>query len=130
MQTQPFDYTIDSSLSLEDAVAAVERATAENAFRVLHVHDVAATLAEKGFQREPMRIVEVCNAKHAYAVLAADPKIALMLPCRIVVWTEAGRTKVSTVLPSVISAFYPEAGIEETAAQVERVLVAIIDAAA
>jgi uncharacterized protein (DUF302 family) len=130
MQTQPFDYTIDSSLSLEDAVAAVERATAENAFRVLHVHDVAATLAEKGFQREPMRIVEVCNAKHAYAVLAADPKIALMLPCRIVVWTEAGRTKVSTVLPSVISAFYPGAGIEETAAQVERVLVAIIDAAA
>ncbi|MBI4462549.1 MAG: hypothetical protein HY653_06565, partial [Acidobacteria bacterium] len=43
-----FEYTIETKQSVEAAVAAVERKAAEKGFRVLHTHDVAATLAEKG----------------------------------------------------------------------------------
>ncbi|HEY3318414.1 MAG TPA: DUF302 domain-containing protein [Coriobacteriia bacterium] len=125
-----FEMAIETGLGFDEAVEAVEQATADAGFRVLHVHDVQATLAEKGFEREPMKIVEVCNAKYADVVLRADPRIALMLPCRIVVWTEGTGTKVSTVKPSVIAAFYPEAGIEDTAAEVETVLRRIVEAAA
>jgi uncharacterized protein (DUF302 family) len=124
-----FEIAVDSSLSFEEAVAAVERATAEAGFRVLYVHDVQATLAEKGFERPPMKIVEVCSARYAHAVLAADPRVALMLPCRVAVWTQDGATKVSTVKPSVIAAFYPQAGIEATAAEVEGILRGIVEVA-
>ena len=84
------DYTVPTTKSYDDAVQAVQDAAAANGFRVQFVHDVAATLAEKGFEREPVTIVEVCNAKHAAAVLAADIRIGLMLPCPVMVY-ERGR---------------------------------------
>ncbi|HEX9002452.1 MAG TPA: DUF302 domain-containing protein, partial [Blastocatellia bacterium] len=60
-----FEYTVTTNKSFEEAVEAIQRRAAENGFRVLHTHDVAATLAEKGFPREPLKIIEICNAKYA-----------------------------------------------------------------
>lgn len=124
-----FEIAIETDRPFAEAVAAVEAATAAAGFRVLHVHDVQATLAEKGFERGEMKIVEVCNSRHAHRVLQADPRISLMLPCRIAVWTEGGRTKAGTMKPTMIATFYPEAGIDETAAEVEAVLWGIVEAA-
>lgn len=124
-----FEMAVESGKGFDEAVAAVEQATADAGFRVLHVHDVQATLAEKGFERGPMKIVEVCNSRYAHAVLQADARIALMLPCRVVVWTEDGATRASTVKPSMIAAFYPDAGIGDTAAEVEGILLGIVEAA-
>ena len=91
-------------------------------FRVLHTHDVAATLAEKGFPREPLKIIEICNAKYASQVLNRDVKISLMLPCPISVYVQGGKTEISTLLPSSIAEFFPRAGIEGLAAEVESVV--------
>ena len=121
-----FEHTVTSSKSFDYAVAAVERIAAEKGFRVLHTHDVAATLAEKGFPREPLKIVEVCNAKYASQVLARDVKISLMLPCPISVYVEGGTTHLSTMLPTTISEFFPDAGIDEVAAQVEKTVLEIV----
>lgn len=125
-----FEYTLETSKGFDDAVASVAAATQEKGFRVLHVHDVQATLAEKGFQRDPLKIVEVCNAKYASQALQADVKIALMLPCPIVVYSEGGRTKISTMRPRVLSAFYPKAGVEKLAADVDDAVISIVQAAA
>ena len=38
-------------------------------FWVLHTHDVKATLASKGFDREPLKIIEICNPKYVTEVL-------------------------------------------------------------
>lgn len=122
-----FEYTVTSSKPFDQAVSAVEAKAAEKGFRVLHTHDVAATLGEKGFPREPLKIVEICNARYASEVLKKDPKISLMLPCPISVYTERGSTHISTLLPSVISQFYPDAGIEGAAQEVERIVRAIVD---
>jgi uncharacterized protein (DUF302 family) len=125
-----FHHTVDAVRPFDEVVAAVQSETAARAFRVLAVHDVQATLAEKGFAREPMTIVEVCNARYASQVLDADPLVGLMLPCRIVVWTEGDAVKAGTMLPSMIATFYPDAGIEDVAAEVEAILIGIVDAAA
>ena len=74
------DYTVATGKDFDQAVEAVVSATADAGFRVLFVHDVAATLAEKGFERERVSIVEMCNAKYASQVLAADVKIGLCSP--------------------------------------------------
>jgi len=97
---------------------------------VLHTHDVAATLAEKGFPREPLKIVEICNAKYASAVLSKDIGIALMLQCPISVYIERGTTHISTMLPTMISDFFPDAGIEDVAEQVEKAVLEIVAEAA
>ncbi len=122
-----FDYTVETTKSVDEAVSAIETKAQEKGFRVLHVHDVQATLAAKGFEIEPMKIVEVCNAKFASQVLAKDKKISLMLPCPISVFVEAGKTYISALKPRVIADYYPQANIEETATEVERVVLALVD---
>lgn len=126
---EKFDYTVETTKSVDEAVSAIETKAQEKGFRVLHVHDVQATLAAKGFEIEPMKIVEVCNAKFASQVLAKDKKISLMLPCPISVFVEAGKTYISALKPRVIADYYPDANIEETAAEVERVVLALVDEA-
>lgn len=124
-----FQYTVETSKAFDEAVQSVQERTAAIGFRVLHTHDVAATLAEKGFPREPLKIVEVCNARYASEVLAKDINIALMLPCPISVYEQSGKRFISTMLPSTLVQFYPNAGIEETAAKVEKAVLEIVNSA-
>jgi uncharacterized protein (DUF302 family) len=124
-----FEYTVQSEKSFDEAVAAVEAQARELGFGVLHVHDVQATLAAKGFEREPLKIIEVCNARHAHAVLAREIRAALMLPCPVCVYVEAGATVVSALRPLAMVEMYPEADLGEIAAEVEAAIVAMVDAA-
>ncbi len=124
-----FQYTVNTGKSFDAAVSAIEQSTAQKGFRVLHVHDVAATLAEKGFQREPLKIIEVCNARYANEALQKDVNVALMLPCPIAVYTKDGRTVISTMKPSSLVEFYPNVGLDDIAAQVEQAVVQIINEA-
>jgi uncharacterized protein (DUF302 family) len=124
-----FEYRVESKKSFPEAVAAVEAKTAEKGFRVLHVHDVQATLAEKGFQREPLVIIEVCNAKFAHQVLTKDMKVSLFLPCKINVFTQGGKTHLSTLRPAAMPQFFPSSGIEGIAQEVDRIITSIVDEA-
>jgi len=124
------DYTVSTPKTYDEAVQAVQDAAAANGFRVQMVHDVRATLAEKGFEREPLAIIEMCNAKHAYEVLARDPKIGLMLPCPVMVYELDGAVSISTMKPTLLGAFFPEAHLDQIAAEVETSIVAIVDEAA
>ncbi len=124
-----FEQTVTSEKSFEQAVSAVVKEAGERGFRVLHTHDVAATLAEKGFPREPLKIIEICNAKYASQVLNKDVKISLMLPCPISVYVQEGETHISTLLPTSISEFFPQAGIEALASEVENVVLKIVEEA-
>lgn len=125
-----FEYTVRTSKSVDEAVAAVEKNTASNGFRVLHIHDVAATLAEKGFEREPLKIIEICNARYAHQVLQKDISTALMLPCPITVYVKDSATYISTLLPRVIGQFFPGKGVDSIASEVERFVVTIVDQSA
>ncbi|MDZ4179742.1 MAG: DUF302 domain-containing protein [Coriobacteriia bacterium] len=124
------DYTVPTGKTYDTAVSAVTERAAAHGFKVQFVHDVAATLAEKGFEREPVTIIEVCNARYASQVLASDVKIGLMLPCPVMVYVKGGEVFISTMRPSLIGEFFPEADIGDVAMEVESVLIAIIDEAA
>jgi uncharacterized protein (DUF302 family) len=123
------EYTVETRKPFDEAVSAVEQASVAHGFRVLYTHDVAATLAEKGFPREPLKVVEVCNARYASELLEKDIRTALMLPCPISVYSRQGKTFISTMRPSLIADFFPEAKIEQTALTVETAVRQIIDEA-
>ncbi len=121
-----FEHTVTSEKCVDEVVSGIESRAAANGFRVLHTHDVAQTLAEKGFYREPLKIIEVCNAQYASEVLKREVKIALMLPCPISVYTVEGTTRISTMLPTAIVEFFPNAGVEALATEVECTVLSII----
>ena len=122
-------HIVESRKSFDETVKAVEQKSSEKGFRVLHTHDVAGTLSEKGFHREPMKIIEICNAKYANEALKKDVRLAVMLPCPICVYVEKGKTFINAFLPSAMPFFFPEAGIEALAAQVNQTILEITDSA-
>lgn len=124
-----FELTVETEESFDQAVAAVEQRAAEKGFRVLHTHDVAGTLAEKGFPREPLKIGEICNARYASEVLQKDIKTALMLPCPISVYAHEGKTLISTMLPSALVEFFPQANLGGIAAAIEKAVREIVEEA-
>lgn len=122
-------YTVTTDKAFDDAVRAVEAETASQGFRVLHVHDVAATLSEKGFDREPLKIVEICNARYADRVLSEHIEISAFLPCKVTVYRREGTTYLSALRPTVMGRFFPGAIVAEVASEVETVVRSIVDRA-
>lgn len=124
-----FDYTVKTNKSFDEAVSAVEQETANEGFKVLHVHNIQETLGSKGFEIEPLKIVEICNAKSAYAVLKADIKIGLCLPCKVNVYVKDGSTYISGMRPIVLTQFFPEADLGTLPEKVDEIIRNIIDKA-
>ena len=120
------DITYPTDKSFVAAVQAVVDAATENGFKVQFVHDVAATLAEKGFEREPLTIVEVCNAMYASQVLEEDVLIGLMLPCPVMVYEQDGDVLISAMRPTLMTGMFPDAEIEDVATEVEDKITTIV----
>lgn len=119
---------LESDKPFDTVVENIEKHTAENKFRVLAVHDVQDTLAQKDLHRDPLKIIEVCNANFAHDALNKDITVALFMPCRIVVHTDHNKTVVTLSRPSMIAEMMPNAGLNELAADVEETLTKIIKA--
>jgi uncharacterized protein (DUF302 family) len=124
------EYEVETNRPFDEVVSDVERLTVEKKFRVLHVHDVQATLAEKGMSREPLKIIELCNAKFAHEALQKSMSVSLFMPCKINVYTENGKTKIKAMRPSAIADFMPKAGLNDLAGEVDKIVIEIADRAA
>lgn len=122
-----FDYTITTEKSVDEAVIAIEKETKNAGFRILYVHDVTATLKEKGFEIEPFKIIEICNAKSAYTVLKADIKIGLCLPCKINTYQKNGKTFISGMRPIILPQFFPQADLGNLPTEIDTIIRNIID---
>ncbi|OGI58140.1 hypothetical protein A3C60_01320 [Candidatus Nomurabacteria bacterium RIFCSPHIGHO2_02_FULL_37_45] len=122
-----FDYTVTTQKDFDSAVLAVQDEVAKAGFRVLYIHDVRETLDEKGFTINPMKIIEFCNAKSAYAVLQADIKIGLCLPCKINVYTKDEQTFISGMRPIILPQFFPEAQLGTLPEEIDKLIKIVID---
>src|SRR3989339_1357398 len=122
-----FDYTITTTKTFDEAVQSVQDKITEAGMRVLYVHDVQKTLVEKGFEREPFKIVEFCNARFANEFLNKDIKIGLCLPCKINVYTKNGQTFISGMRPIILSQFFPQANLGERPKEIDQIIQNIIN---
>jgi len=122
-----FDYTVQTNKTFDDAVTAIEQETAQAGFKVLHIHDVKKTIGAKGFEIEPLKIIEICNAKSAYTVLQADINIGLCLPCKINVYIKDGKTFISGMRPIILSQFFPNAKLGTLPEEIDQVIQTIIN---
>jgi len=98
-------YTITTTLNqpYDAAVEAVRAALADQGFGVLTEIDLKATLKDKlDVDIEPQIILGACRPPLAYEAIQAEPSIAAVLPCNVVVRS----TGVDTTM---VEAFDPDA---------------------
>ncbi len=122
-----FDYTVTTNKDFDSAVKSVEEEIAKAGMRVLYVHNVQETLEEKGFVRDPFKIVEFCNAKYANEFLNADIKIGLCMPCKINVYIHDGQMFISGMRPSILPQFFPGADLGDKPQEIDRIVQTIIN---
>jgi len=99
-----FTRRIELDASYDDAIGRVKDALKDQGFGVLTEIDVRQTLKDKlDIDVEPQIILGACNPQLAHRALEIDPRTAALLPCNVVVRTEAGRTVVEALDPKLIA---------------------------
>lgn len=123
-------YVKEASGSIDDVAKKLEAAATANKFGVLGIHDLKQKMKAKGVEFGPeCRIFEVCNPVQAKTVLEADMSISNALPCRISVYEEGGKVKVSTLLPTALLGMFNRPELAPVAKTIEEAMIRMIDAA-
>ncbi len=106
------DYTlsITTERPYEETVAAVRAQLAEVGFGVLTEIDLRATLKAKlDVDVAPQVILGACRPQLAHQALQAEPSIAALLPCNVVVRSVGETTTVVEAFdPAVLTSFVGE----------------------
>ncbi len=94
--------TVTTAKGYDETVELVRASLGDAGFGVLTEIDIKATLKTKlDVDVEPQVILGACRPQLAHAALQADPSIAALLPCNVVVRADGDRT--------VVEAFDPQA---------------------
>lgn len=111
MATEPAttDFTLRTTLdaAYDEVVTRVRERLGDAGFGVLTEIDLQATLKEKlGVETPPQVILGACRPQLAHRAIAADDRVAAMLPCNVVVAAEDdGRTRVEVFDPAAMTRF-------------------------
>ena len=123
-------YVREAAGSVDEVGTRLETAVKAHQFGVIGVVDLKAKMKEKGVEfANACRIYEVCNPHRAKQVLEKDMTISTALHCRIVVYEEAGKVKLATLLPTQVLGMLTTAELGSVAQEVERDIVAMVDGA-
>ncbi len=121
-----FAYIAYTSKGFDEAVVSVLKAVEKKGWALFQVYDIKERLAAKGFIQEQLKIIEICNARHANSFLSKNRLISLCMPCKINVIEENGKVKIAAMKPIMVSRFFPEVS-EEEAKLAELDIVEIVD---
>jgi uncharacterized protein (DUF302 family) len=102
----------------EDVIARTEAALKDQGFGVLTRIDVQATMKEKLNVDVPANVIlGACNPPIAHKALMIEPRIALLLPCNVVVRQDGAQVRVEAVEPYAMTEMFPDADLAEVAAE-------------
>ena len=124
-------YTVETDKSFEQAVTDLDAAVKRHQFGLLHVHDLGTTLRSKGIDfAEQCKVFEVCNPQQAAQVLDIDMQLNMALPCRISVYSKAGKTHIGMIRPEqMLAQLSDDPRLAKIGAEVERATREMIDEA-
>ena len=122
-------YRREVALSFLDAIVKTKEELTKEGFGILTEIDVQATLKKKlDVDYDAYTILGACNPPFAYEALQAEKEIGLFLPCNVIVYTDAGKTFVSAILPTVAMGTIGNPTLSAIANTVEVKLKKVIDA--
>ena len=122
-------FSTDKTVS--EAAVALQAAVQANHFGIMHVHNLKASMADKGvdFARECL-IFEVCHPQQAKLVLEQNISVSAALPSRISIYEKGGRTVLAAVRPTTLLAMFRSPQLESVAEDVENTILEIMKEAA
>lgn len=124
------DFTMTATVPSGHAetLDTVRRLLADAGFGVLTQIDLQATLHEKlGVDVPPHVILGACRPQLAHRALEADPRVAALLPCNVVVAAEGDGTRVEIMDPAVMSTMSDAPGVAEVAVEARERLSRMMD---
>jgi uncharacterized protein (DUF302 family) len=129
MEIKDFAYIVETEKSFDESVVSVLKAVEQKGWALFNIYDVKERLEAKGFTQKPLKIIEICSAKHANNFLNKNRLISLCMPCKINILEENGKVKIVGMNPRIISEFFPEVSKKE-AEEIEKDIKEIVDVAA
>jgi uncharacterized protein (DUF302 family) len=103
MIEETYGITATTSMSAEDAEAAIRTALADEGFGILTEIDLAATFKAKlDVDRTAYKILGACNPALANRAVGIDERAGLLLPCNVIIAESSDGTVVSIVDPDVM----------------------------
>lgn len=119
---------LSTDKAVRDVSKALESAITDNHFGLMQVHDLQATMMNKGINLEnECLIFEVCQPQQAKKVLEQNMSVSAALPCRISIYTENNKTFLVTLKPSVLIGMFNLPQLKEVAEEVEQVIIKIME---
>jgi len=118
------------AMSFDQACARVTEELGKEGFGVLTEIDVSATIKKKlGKDMPPFKILGACNPTFAHQALEAEPEIATLLPCNVVVRLDAaGQTHVDFMDPHAVLELVQRREVDAIAGQVRERLQRVMNA--
>lgn len=118
MRRNPYGFTVESELGVEEAEAKVRGLLKEEGLSILTDIDVRKTFETKlGIDFREYRILGACDPSLAHAALEIEPSVGLILPCNVVLDSRPGDgSAVSFLDPMVALAMVGNPALRETAA--------------
>jgi uncharacterized protein (DUF302 family) len=122
-------YIVETSKSFDHAAQDLEQAVVRHGFGVLHVHNIGDTLRSKGVDFDNQcKVFEVCNPVQAARVMSSNMELNMALPCRISVYTEAGKTRIGMIRPAdMLAMLSTDPALADIAGEVEEKTKQMID---
>jgi uncharacterized protein (DUF302 family) len=124
-----YTITVEVERGYDETVAATREALADNGFGVLTEIDLTATLKAKLGVDVPRQIIlGACRPPLAYAALQAEPAVAVLLPCNVVVRSERpGATVVQALDPAFMVSMIEGEQVAEVAADARARIAAALE---
>ncbi len=91
-------YSITTEKSIDIILSEIQELAPKSGFSILHQYDFQSILEDKGFPIErKVWVFEICRASLASKMLTQFPIFSVMMPCRISVYEDAGKTHIATM---------------------------------
>lgn len=96
-------YIVETSKSVEQALADLQAAAVRNKFDILHVHDLRKAM-EKNEADFPnaCHVLEIAHSQSIKDMLLLNMELNLLFPYRISVYSENGKTKIGIIQHTAI----------------------------
>ncbi|HVX19302.1 MAG TPA: DUF302 domain-containing protein [Acidimicrobiales bacterium] len=126
--TLHFTQRVVTSLGYEAAIDAIKDALQGQGFGTLTEIDVRSTLKAKlDVDTAPQLIIGACNPHLAHRALTADPRVATLLPCNVVVRVEGDQTVVEALDPQVMAEVSGDPQLRQVAEEAARRIATALD---
>jgi uncharacterized protein (DUF302 family) len=126
-----FGLDLVTDKTVDEAVEAISQSLKSRQFAILWDLDIPKKLAEKGLSGTlPFRVLEVCNPQLAHAALGEDALVGYFLPCKVVVYAQAGVTHIGLLRPTTLIGLVQNQQLVQVANDVESTLLSVITEAA